>query len=315
MVPALWICGPTAVGKSLVALQLAEEIEGEIISVDSMQVYRGMDIGTAKPTAKERERVRHHLLDVVDLPGTFTVADFLESAAQAEREVRSRNKTPVYCGGTGLYFKAMSHGIGAGPAPDEKLRRELEEQTIEALLEEVRARDEALWRVLDRSNRRRVVRAVEMLRLSGKKVSESRSAWGACSVANVVAVGLRRTREELVQRIEHRVREMFKAGLVEEVERLAGSGLLQSATARQALGYRQVLEMKAAGKKATEMEADVALRTRQFAKRQMTWFRAMAGLEWIDWESGLTAREIASRMAAKWRLGSKHRHESLSQHL
>lgn len=236
MVPALWICGPTAVGKSLVALELAEEIEGEIISVDSMQVYRGMDIGTAKPTAKERERVRHHLLDVVDLPGTFTVADFLESVAQAEREVRSRNKTPVYCGGTGLYFKAMSHGIGAGPAPDEKLRRELEEQTIEALLEEVRARDEALWRVLDRSNRRRVVRAVEMLRLSGKKVSESRSAWGACSVANVVAVGLRRTREELVQRIEHRVREMFKAGLVEEVERLAGSGLLQSATARQALG-------------------------------------------------------------------------------
>ncbi|MES1180883.1 MAG: tRNA (adenosine(37)-N6)-dimethylallyltransferase MiaA, partial [Verrucomicrobiota bacterium] len=173
----VFLAGPTAVGKSAIALALAEKIGGEIITVDSMQVYRGLDIGTAKPTAAERRRVPHHLLDVCDLTEAFDAAQFVRLAQIAVAEIQSRGKTPVFCGGTGLYFKAFLEGVGDAPPGDARLRAELEAAPLATLLEELRERDPATFEKIDRQNPRRVVRAVEVIRLTGKKFSEQRAEW------------------------------------------------------------------------------------------------------------------------------------------
>lgn len=301
MMPSIWICGPTAAGKSEVAMHLASALDGEIISVDSMQVYRGMDIGTGKASVEEQARIRHHLIDVVDLTQPFSVVDFLRLAERAEVETRGRGKVPIYCGGTGLYFVAMERGIGTGPAPDSEMRRALEHIPLETLVEEIREKDPKLWETMDRQNRRRVVRAVETLRISGRPVTELRSSWenSGEGAANAIKVGLGRSREQLVDRINVRVRKMFEQGLVEEVSWLSGLGLSESVTASRALGYRQILEMS--GRSLDEMVGEVQLRTRQFAKRQMTWFRSSMTLDWVEWESGLTGDRIAARIEDRWR--------------
>src|SRR5271165_6776860 len=170
----IFIAGPTAVGKSEIALLLAEKIGGEIISADSMQVYRGLDIGTAKPSPAERARVPHHLIDICDLTENFDAAKFIRLAQKAVDEIQARNKTPIFCGGTGLYFKAFLSGLGEAPATNPELRAELEAASFEALLHELRERDPAAYEKIDKQNLRRVIRAVEVIRLTGKKFSEQR---------------------------------------------------------------------------------------------------------------------------------------------
>ncbi len=177
----VFLAGPTAVGKSAVAFALAEKFGGEIISVDSMQVYRGLDIGTAKPSPAERAHVPHHLIDVCDLHEAFDAAQFIRLAQKAVAEIQSRDKTPIFCGGTGLYFKAFLDGLGEAPATDAKLRAELEAAPLEKLLEELRERDPATFEKIDRQNPRRVIRAVEVIRLTGKKFSEQRAEWKTAS--------------------------------------------------------------------------------------------------------------------------------------
>ena len=174
---SIFIAGPTAVGKSEIALALAEKIGGEIISVDSMQVYRGLDLGTAKPSPAERARVPHHLVDVCDLHAAFDAAQFIRRAQTAVLEIQSRNKIPIFCGGTGLYFRAFLEGLGDAPAGDATLRAELEAAPLENLLAELRERDPAAFATIDQKNPRRVVRAVEVIRLTGKKFSEQRADW------------------------------------------------------------------------------------------------------------------------------------------
>src|SRR4051812_33628954 len=173
----VFIAGSTAVGKSDVALALAEKIGGEIISVDSMQVYRGLDIGTAKPSAGDRARVPHHLVDICDLAESFDAAQFVRLAQAAVTEIVSRNKVPVFCGGTGLYFKAYLSGLGEAPPADPSLRAQLETMPYEVLLQELRERDTAAYEKIDKQNPRRVIRAVEVIRLTGKKFSEQRAEW------------------------------------------------------------------------------------------------------------------------------------------
>src|SRR4051794_1455673 len=173
----IFLAGPTAVGKSEIALLLAEKIGGEIISVDSMQVYRGLDIGTAKPSAAERVRVRHHLIDVVDLTETFDAAQFVRLANEAVTDIQSRGCVPIFCGGTGLYFKAFLEGLGEAPPADEKLRAELEAIPLPALLHELATKDPVTYEKIDRNNPRRVIRAMEVIRLTGKKFSEQRAEW------------------------------------------------------------------------------------------------------------------------------------------
>jgi tRNA dimethylallyltransferase len=290
----LFLAGPTAVGKSEIALMLAEKIGGEIISVDSMQVYRGLDIGTAKPSSAERARVRHHLIDAVDLTESFDAAQFVRLATAAVTEIQSRGQVPIFCGGTGLYFKAFLEGIGEAPPADEKLRVELEATPISELLTELAERDPVTYEKIDRQNPRRVVRAVEVIRLTGRKFSEQRSEWqsraespsafakASADKKSKVIFGLARETGDLRGRIDVRVEAMFARGLVEETRRLLEHGLALNKTAMQALGYRQVVEHLRGERGLPQTIELVKIKTRQFAKRQMTWFRRQLNLRWME---------------------------------
>jgi tRNA dimethylallyltransferase len=321
------IAGPTAVGKSEIALCLAELLGGEIISADSMQVYRGLDLGTAKPSPAARARVPHHLIDILDLTGSFDAAQFARFAQRAVAEIQSRGQVPILCGGTGLYFRAFLEGLGEAPAADPKLRAELEALPLERLLEELHERDPAAYEKIDKENPRRVVRAVEVIRLTGRPFSAQQSRWGetppksrsadipvrgfaghSCPVSGEtdavssppgLATGkspepadknvcptpmfvFTRSTDDLRRRIDARVDAMFARGLVDETRELLKQGLAENQTAMQAIGYRQVVEHLRGERSLTETIELVKIRTRQFAKRQLTWFRAQKNLEWIE---------------------------------
>ena len=275
--PILAVAGPTAVGKSDVALLLAERLPGEIISVDSMQVYRGLDVGTAKPTLAERRRVPHHLIDVVEITDSFDAARFVEHARRLIPEIQDRDRVPILCGGTGLYFKALLAGLGETPPGQPELRAQLEQIPLPQLLEELAARDPRTFERIDRHNLRRVVRAVEVIRLTGKPFSEQRAGWLNSPLESLVPqsrfFGLSRTPTDLHARIEKRVEKMFQLGLVEETQRLLDLGLRENRTALQAIGYRQVTDHLDGKCSLPDTVAMVKQRTRQLAKRQMTWFR------------------------------------------
>ncbi len=295
----VFLAGPTAVGKSEIALLLAERIGGEIISVDSMQVYRGLDIGTAKPSAEERARVRHHLIDVVDLTEPFDAAQFVRLASAAVADIQSRGRVPIFCGGTGLYFKAFLEGLGEAPPADETLRAELEATPLPELLAELAEKDPATYEKIDRNNPRRVIRAVEVIRLTGKKFSEQRAGWDKSKVQgprSKVIFGFTRDGVDLRARIDVRVDAMFARGLVEETRQLLEHGLAQNKTAMQALGYRQVAEHLRGEHSLTETIELVKTKTRQFAKRQMTWFRRHGNCEWIELNREDSAESIATRI-------------------
>ncbi len=291
------IAGATASGKSDVAMALAELLGGEVISVDSMQVYRGLDIGTAKPTQEMRGRIPHHLLDVVELTDGFDVAHFVRLAQQAVAEIQGRGRVPILCGGTGMYFNAWLNGLGTAPAPDPRLRIELEALPTAALLEELARKDWQTFDEIDVANRRRVVRAVEVIRLTGRPFSSQRALWPdrAPGLAGR-SFGLERVREDLVFRIEHRVDRMFAEGLVGETQRLSGLGLSANRTALQAIGYRQVVEHLRGECGLRDTIEKVKAKTRQFAKRQGTWFRGQMDLEWIRMEAGETPLAVARKL-------------------
>ena len=297
-VSSIFLAGPTASGKSAVALALAERFRGEIVSVDSMQVYRGLDIGTAKPRADQRAHVPHHLIDVAGLTEPFDAALFVELARRAEADIRARHRVPIFCGGTGLYFKAYLQGLGSAPPSDAKLRAELEATPLNQLLRELSQRDPVTYERIDRQNPRRVVRALEVIRLTGKPFSEQRAEWqplgrsrgngtlietdqSLLTSAPAKIFGLLRTNEDLHARINARVDEMFARGLVEETRALLGRGLEQNKTALQAIGYRQVVGHLRGERALAETVDLVKSKTRQFAKRQMTWFRRQLAVEWI----------------------------------
>jgi len=296
---AFLLAGPTAVGKSEVALLLAERTGGEIVSVDSMQVYRGLDIGTAKPGAAERGRVPHHLIDVADLTHGFSAAEFVQLARQATGEIQERGHLPILCGGTGLYFKALLNGLGTTPPSEPALRAELQKMPLSELLAELERRDPAAWEQIDRKNPRRVVRAVEVIRLTGKPISTQRTDWkNATRSPDAPRIfGLSRSPEDLRQRIDARVDKMFERGLVAETKRLLDHSLAENKTAMQALGYRQVVEHLRGERSLAETIELVKVRTRQFAKRQMTWFRNQLDVRWVQ----LDAKDSPSKAAEKLR--------------
>jgi len=278
----IFVAGPSAAGKSAIALDLALRVGGEIISVDSMQVYRGMDIGTAKPSAEERQRVRHHLIDVADLDQTFDAAQFVRLATKAVKDIQSRGRTPIFCGGTGFYFKAYLEGLGEAPPSDPSIRSQLAAAPLEELLAELARRDPPTFDSIDRRNPRRVIRALEVIRLTGRPFSEQRAHWGKSPHNPELRLfGVTRLAGELVERIHRRVEEMFRNGLVAETQSLLQRGLRENRTALQALGYRQIAEHLQGQRGLAETIELVKIRTRQFAKRQLTWFRRQMRLEWI----------------------------------
>jgi tRNA dimethylallyltransferase len=288
----IFLAGPTAVGKSALALALADKIGGEIISVDSMQVYRGLDIGTAKPTHAERARVPHHLMDVAELTEAFDAAKFVALAQEAVTEIQSRGGVPIFCGGTGLYFKAFLEGLGEAPPSDERLRAELEAAPLAELLRELELCDPVTFAKIDRQNPRRVIRALEVIRLTGKPFFAQRARWGEApdEPSPKGSRGrsphqffcLSRPTADLHARINLRVDQMFAAGLVEETRRLLPHGLEQNKTAMQAIGYRQVVEHLRGERSLPETIELVKIKTRQYAKRQLTWFRKHAQAHWIE---------------------------------
>jgi tRNA dimethylallyltransferase len=279
------LAGPTGVGKSEIALLLAEKIGGEIISVDSMQVYRGLDIGTAKPSPEERARVPHHLIDVVAIREPFDAAKFAMLAREAVAEIQSRGRVPIFCGGTGLYFKAFLEGLGEAPPANEKLRAELEAAPLADLLRELSERDPVTYQRIDRQNPRRVIRAVEVIRLTGKPFSRQRADWPNSQLSTLNSqhsFGFLRAPGDLHTRINARVDGMFRRGLVAETEQLLKHGLAENKTAMQALGYRQIIEHLRGERSLNETIELVKIRTRQFAKRQMTWFRRQLRVTWLE---------------------------------
>lgn len=297
------LVGSTASGKSAVALALAEQIGGEIISVDSMQVYRGLDIGTAKPTADERARIPHHLIDVVELDEPFDAARFIALARRAEMEIRARGRVPIFCGGTGLYFKAFLEGLGDAPPSDAAVRAELEATPLARLLEELQQRDPITHERIDRQNPRRVVRALEVIRLTGRPFSDQRAAWSSESQPvqpRALIFGLLRESADLHARINTRVDEMFARGLLDETRSLLEKGLEKNPTALQAIGYRQVVEHLRGECPLAETMELVKIKTRQFAKRQMTWFRRQLPVEWIPIVE-TSALAVSSQIAEKVR--------------
>ncbi|MGD0251302.1 MAG: tRNA (adenosine(37)-N6)-dimethylallyltransferase MiaA [Verrucomicrobiota bacterium] len=290
------IAGPTAVGKSQIALQLAGRLGGEIISADSMQVYRGLDIGTAKPSPAERARVPHHLIDLCDLTESFDAAQFARLAHRAVAEIQSRGRVPILCGGTGLYFKAFLEGLGEAPSADSKLRAELEATPLENLLAELRERDPAAYEKIDKKNPRRVIRAVEVIRLTGKAFSTVQSPKSKVQGQKPEFFCVTRSSDDLRKRIDARVDAMFAHGLVDETRELLKRGLAQNKTAMQAIGYRQVVEHLRGTRSLKETIELVKVRTRQFAKRQLTWFRAQKNLEWIELKPDESLEKCAGKI-------------------
>ncbi|MGY8672530.1 MAG: tRNA (adenosine(37)-N6)-dimethylallyltransferase MiaA [Verrucomicrobiia bacterium] len=294
----LFLAGPTAVGKSAAALELARQLDAEIVSVDSMQVYRGLDIGTAKPSQVERVEIPHHLIDVIDLSESFDAAQFNTQAQIAVDAVSARGRRTIFCGGTGLYFKAWIAGLGAAPSTNADLRAELEATPLDSLLEELRDADPKTFARIDQENPRRVVRAVEVIRLTGKPFSEQRADWQDSMVTDEKIICLKRESEDLRERINRRVDQMFLDGLVEETRELLDKGLESNRTAMQAIGYRQVVE-HLHGERDLPTTIDlIKTRTWQFARRQSTWFRNQMPSVWVEVGKSEPLNAICERIVA-----------------
>ncbi|MGA2656125.1 MAG: tRNA (adenosine(37)-N6)-dimethylallyltransferase MiaA [Verrucomicrobiota bacterium] len=299
----LLLAGPTGVGKSAVAIELAERLGGEIVSVDSMQVYRGLDIGTAKPSAEQRARAPHHLIDVVEVSQPFDAARFARLAGEAVAGIRARGRVPILCGGTGLYYRALLEGLGEAPPGDAALRVALGATPLPELLRELAERDPVTYERIDRQNPRRVIRALEVVRLTGRPFSEQRAPWDRrlqTAGRRCLLLGLQRAAGDLRRRIDAQVQEMFRRGLVAETQRLLQEGLGQNPTAMQALGYRQVAEYLDGRRSLADTVELVQIRTRQFAKRQMTWFRRQMQLRWILLEGDPGTEGVVEQVAGAW---------------
>jgi tRNA dimethylallyltransferase len=277
---AVYLTGPTASGKTTVGVMLARRLDAEIIAMDSMTLYRGMDIGTAKPTLDEQGGVPHHLIDVLDPWQQASVAEYRARAKSAIRAIESRGKRVLFVGGTALYLKTLLRGLFEGPAADPALRQQLETEADQygnqALHERLKTLDPATAARLHQNDRRRMIRALEVIELTGQPLSRLQAEHDRPAPGKTVVIALERPRAELYERIDRRVTAMFEAGLVEEVRALMAGPRALSAVAAQAVGYREVIELLAGKFTRAETIQRVQTRSRQFAKRQTTWFRGLS---------------------------------------
>jgi len=281
----LVLTGPTASGKTSLALSLAEILDAEVVSADSMQVYRLLDVGTAKPTPEERARVRHHLIDVADPDEAYGAGRFRDEAAAAIGDVLSRGGVPLVCGGTALYLKVLLEGLAPGPGRHEGVRRELEARWEAGdrapLLEELQRADPELARRLHPNDRTRILRGLEVWRVSGSRLSAlQREHAFAERPYEALRIGVAVDRGELYRRIDRRVEAMLEAGWVEEVRGVLDRGFLPECPGLQGIGYRELCAFLTGGGDLAEVAASIRRATRQLAKRQLTWFRRME-LSWV----------------------------------
>ena len=287
----LCVVGPTASGKTKMAVALARRFGGEVVSVDSMQIYRGMTIGTAAPTAEEMEGVPHHMIAVADPAEQWSAARFCQAADACIQDILSRGKLPVLAGGTGLYLDALIRGDDFAPGSQGgevrlRLRRELREQGPEALLERLRTVDPETAGRLHLRDEKRILRALEIYEQTGEPMSlRDRRGRQRPDRYEAVYIGLSfRDREDLRRRIDRRVDDMVRQGLLQEVQDLLDSGLPRDATALQAIGYKQFLAVADGAATTDQAVEEVKLRSRQYAKRQLTWLRRNPDIHWILWD-------------------------------
>lgn len=298
-----FVTGATASGKTAVGCALAEQVGGEVVSVDSMAVYRGLDLGTAKPTPAEQVRIPHHLLDLLPPSEEFSLANYLTAAHAAVVDIRGRGREPVFAGGTHLYLKALLRGLYTGPPADWEFRRQVAAQAAAAgpgWLHTVLARVDPIAAArLHPSDTRRLIRALEVFRLTGSPLSTWQQQFDRARPAEACRVfWLDWPRPLLYKRIEARVDAMFRAGLVQEVRSLLDSGMHFGRTASQALGYREVLEHLQGRRDLAATIELVKTRTRQFAKRQLTWLRSLSECRRIELAEPFHAERVAAQLIA-----------------
>jgi tRNA dimethylallyltransferase len=278
------ICGATATGKSDIAIEVAQELGAEIINADSMQLYRGMDIGTAKLNVEERKGIPHHLLDVLDVSQDSTVAWYQEQARAAITEIHSRGKDAVIVGGTGLYIKAILDDLNfpdTDPDVRAKLEAELAEFGAAALFTRLEELDPAAALAIDRANTRRVIRALEVIEITGMPFTANLPREDSSRYPDALQFGLVMDREHLRERIDQRVDRMWDAGFVDEVDRLITQGIGNGSTAQRALGYAQIIAMRSGTMTEEEAKEDTKRASRQYARRQETWFSRDARIQWV----------------------------------
>ena len=286
--PLIVICGPTASGKSAAAMRLAEHLPVEIVSADSRQIYRGMDIGTAKPTTQERDAIPHHLIDVVDPDETFSAYRFAKLATKAMSSIRTRGNTPILIGGTGFYIKALLSGLPLGETPPNpqvrvQLLAQLETQGLDALVEQLGAIDPSRAASIDAQNPRRVLRALEIAIVQSKKVKNQDNRFNEPNLQTHV-FGLSMEPPTLRDRIAVRVVRMYAGGLLEEAASLRKSGYGNDLASMSGIGYREALACIDGDLSYDEATEQTTIRTRQYARRQRTWFRHQLSVQWLPAE-------------------------------
>lgn len=288
----LVISGPTAAGKTELSLSLAGAIGGEVVSADSMQIYRGMDIGTAKVGAEERALVAHHLIDICDLSTVFNVAEFYKSSQEAFQEISSRENVPIVVGGSGFYIHALLYGPPSGPPSNKEVRAQLEKQMeelgSEVLFERLQMFDPVYAATITEFDRHKIIRALEIMAISERRVSDfPKAAKMEEQNFDFRCWFLYYPRERLYSRIDLRCEEMLKRGFLDEVKELEKQGLRSNSTASQAIGYRQALEYLSGPETKDRYETFVSefkKASRQYSKRQFTWFRKEPLFRWLNLE-------------------------------
>ena len=294
------IAGPTASGKTALAVELAKCLDGEVISCDSMQIYRGMDIGTAKPTKEEMQGIPHHMLDVCDPRDDFSVSRYCEMADPILQDIVSRGKTAIIAGGTGLYMDALIRGNDFAPCPSTGMREKLEAQAdeigMEAMLEQLRTIDPETAGRLHMADRKRIIRALEVYYETGETMTAHNRKtqaippkyspyWFALEDEN---------RQDLYDRIDRRVDIMLELGLMEEIQSLLASGIPEKCTAMQAIGYKEFVDALRGRCSVEEAAALVKQSSRRYAKRQLTWFRRNKDIHWLRRRNGQQTGEIVA---------------------
>ena len=278
------ICGATATGKSDIAIEVAQSIGAEIINADSMQLYKGMDIGTAKLSLDEQSGIPHHLLDILSVREDSTVAWYQDLARRTISEIHARNKHAVIVGGTGLYIKAILDDLNF-PDTDPVIRARLESEALEfgtdSLFARLQVEDPAAALAIDRANTRRVIRALEVIEITGKPFTANLPREDSSRYPDAMQFGLVMEREHLRERIDLRVDRMWEEGFVAEVDRLIKDGILEGATAQRAIGYSSLIAMRAGLMTEEEAKEETRRATRQYARRQETWFSRDARITWV----------------------------------
>ncbi len=298
-----FIFGCTGSGKGSLGRELAQRTDGEIISIDSMKVYRRMDIGTAKPSVEVRQRIPHHLIDVAEPCEEFSVARYVELADQTILDIhqRNNNKNIFVVGGTPLYVKALTEGLFEGPGADESIRNQLLEQVqndgLDQLFEKLKKVDPEAAQRIHPNDQRRIVRALEVYELTGKPISDLQEQWGKQETRyDCHFIGVRREREDQNHRTNERVRRMMEAGLVQEVQSLMDESIPLSETAKKAVGYAQIIDhLHGNGSLADAVEL-IKISTRQLAKSQRTWFKRFLDTDWIDVQADTTVEAVADEL-------------------